>query len=46
MVFTGDGKIVVSIAAPGKLYSQQPTQISATDSLPREFLKALEQFHL
>jgi hypothetical protein len=44
MVFTGDGKVAVSVAAPGKLYSQKPIKIRATDSLPRDFLEALGQF--
>jgi hypothetical protein len=43
MVFTGDGKISVSIATPSKLYSQRPSRINASDPLPRDFLIAIAQ---
>ena len=42
MVFTGDGNVAISTAAPGKLYSQSPTQFPITD-VPLGFLLVLKQ---
>lgn len=43
IVFTGDGKVSVSIATPNKLYSQRPMRINVTEALPNDFLKAVGQ---
>lgn len=42
MLFTGDGKVSVSLAAPGKLYSQQPIQTAVSGALPPSFMTSLK----